>query len=260
MSVTAHPLVAQDFSLDQFLEALVKAQFSLPQPERAVRFAARFMPPTRSVSHPPGAIRIAGALHHEMLDLACSGDVRDLCRDAGVTLFHGIVALTSSWLASRRLIGSNGALAVWRPTGITESCFGRIVHPHPVRFPNDATLRERLKLVVPQCTAAFDESDEPSFLMSLPSREASAGLTWDASTRQPDNGTSGRFQAWDYAPILCPFKLNFAFARNDCRDIACRVKYQLAVYDAAQVAELLIDWKCHVQSAVESGRHQMLLH
>jgi hypothetical protein len=79
---------------------------------------------------------------------------------------------------------------------ITESCFGRIVHPHPVSFPNDATLRDRLKLVVPQCTAAFDESDEASFLMSLPSREVSAGLTWNAPMRQPENGTSGRFQAW----------------------------------------------------------------
>jgi hypothetical protein len=59
LSVTAHPLVADGFSLDQFLEALMKAQFSLPQPERAARFAPPFMPPTRSASLPPGAIRIA---------------------------------------------------------------------------------------------------------------------------------------------------------------------------------------------------------
>jgi hypothetical protein len=253
LHVTAHPVAADDLSLELLLETLRETLEHVPKADCDAHFVRSVPPPVRS--GPNGRIPTAGAVQLNTLDRISSGHLRDLCRAAGVTLFHGLVALTSGWLACQNFAESDGSVAIWRPTECVDQTFGRPIHPHFVRFPAAATLSDRFGMVTELCTATVDDAEQASRLRSLAEHPVAAGMTWEVANRGRDSSSRFRFQPWPEAAMLCPFRWNFAFSETGGGEIACRLKFRLLGWNSLQAGDVLRDWKRFVQSARMSGFH-----
>ncbi|UFZ04085.1 condensation domain-containing protein [Bradyrhizobium ontarionense] len=246
LSIVAHPVASDSLRLEPLLETLRNALEHVPKAARESQFVS-----ARSSAGPGPVRRIptAGAVLRDTLEKTSSGHLRDLCQAAGVTLFHGLVALTSDWLTTQAFAEFPGTMAIWRPTETVDQGFGPMIHPHFIDFPSGATLRDRFDAVAELCTASVGDQEQASHLLSLAEHPVAVGITWEISSHPRDGSSIYRFEPWAQAPVLCPFRWNFAFGETSNKEISCRFKFQLSNWDSTQAGDVLRDWKRFVQSA-----------